>query len=129
MSDSLDLSKRALNTRAEIIVFCGVQLMAKTAAILNPGKIVILPDRNAGCGLADMSKVNQLKKSKKKNPHAIVVSYVNSSAAIKAESDICCTSANAIQVVNSLPDDPILFVPDPNLGSYVAEKTKQNVIP
>lgn len=128
VGDSLDLSKRAVNTRAEIIVFCGVQFMAETAAILNPGKIVLLPDRNAGCGLADMATVNQLKESKKKNPHVVVVSYVNSSAAIKAESDICCTSANAIKVVNSLPDDPILFVPDRNLGSYVAEQTKKDVI-
>ena len=102
--------------------------MGETAAILNPGKIVLIPDRNAGCGLADMATVKQLRELKEKYPDAIVVSYVNSSAAIKAESDICCTSANAINVVKSLPDRPILFVPDRNLGSYVAEKTKKNVI-
>ena len=128
VGDSLDLSKKAVNTKADIIVFCGVQFMAETAAILNPGKVVLLPDKNAGCGLADMARVKQLKRLKKHNPKAIVVSYVNSSAMVKAESDICCTSANAINVVNSLPTEQILFVPDRNLGSYVAEHTNKKVL-
>mgnify|MGYP001033911868 CR=1 FL=1 len=128
IGDSLDLSKKAVDTQADIIVFCGVQFMAETAAILNPNKTVLLPDTNAGCGLADMATVEQLREIKKQHPVSIIVSYVNSSAAIKAESDICCTSANAISVVNSLQDDPILFVPDRNLGSYVAEQTKKDVI-
>ena len=126
--DSLDLSKKAVDTPADIIVFCGVQFMAETAAILNPEKKVLLPDKNAGCGLADMATVEQLKILKKQYPRATVVSYVNSSAAVKAESDICCTSANAINVVNSLPANQILFVPDRNLGSYVAEHTNKDVI-
>jgi len=128
VGDSLDLSKKAVSTKADVIVFCGVQFMAETSAILNPEKKVILPDKNAGCGLADMASVEQLKMLKKQYPRATVVSYVNSSAAVKSESDICCTSANAINVVNSLPANQILFVPDKNLGSYVAEHTDKNVI-
>lgn len=128
VGDSLDLSKEAMNTSAEVIVFCGVLFMAETAAILNPGKMVLLPDQYAGCGLADMATEEQLGIMKKKYPDAITVSYVNSSAAIKAASDICCTSANAINVVNSLGDVPILFVPDKNLGGYVVEQTKKNII-
>jgi quinolinate synthase len=102
--------------------------MAETAYLLNPLKTVLLPDENAGCGLADMATVEQLKSKKKEYPEAAVVSYVNSSAAIKAESDICCTSANAIDVINSLHHDQILFPPDRNLGSYVSECTgKKNI--
>lgn len=128
VGDSLDLSKKAVHTQADFIIFCGVQFMAETAAILNPEKTVLLPDTQAGCGLADMATADELRKWKAKYPKAAVVSYVNSSAAIKAESDICCTSANAIQVVNSLPNDQILFLPDKNLGSYVAEHTEKEVI-
>jgi len=128
VGDSLDLSKKAVSTKADVIVFCGVQFMAETTAILNPEKIVLLPDKNAGCGLADMATVDQLRILKKQYPHAAIVSYVNSSASIKAESDICCTSANAVNVVNSLPHDQILFIPDRNLGSYVAEQSKKNII-
>lgn len=128
VGDSLDLSKKAVSTKADVIVFCGVQFMAETAAILNPEKKVLLPDNNAGCGLADMATVEQLREIKKQHPSSITVSYVNSSAAIKAESDICCTSANAISVVKSLPDKSILFIPDRNLGSYVAEQTKKEII-
>jgi len=128
VGDSLDLSKKAVSTKADVIVFCGVQFMAETAAILNPEKKVLLPDKNAGCGLADMATVEQLREIKKQYPYSITVSYVNSSAAIKAESDICCTSANAISVVKSLPENSILFVPDRNLGSYVAEQTKKDII-
>jgi len=126
--DSLDLSKKAVSTNADVIVFCGVRFMAETASILNPDKKIILPDESAGCGLADMATVEQLKSKKKEYPDAAVVSYVNSSAAIKAESDICCTSANAIDVVNSQPQDQILFLPDRNLGSYVAEHTDKDVV-
>jgi quinolinate synthase len=128
VGDSLDLSKKAVSTKADVIVFCGVQFMAETAAILNPEKKVLLPDKKAGCGLADMATVEQLKILKKQYPRATVVSYVNSSATVKTESDICCTSANAINVVNSLPANQILFVPDRNLGSYVAENTNKDVI-
>jgi len=126
--DSLGLSKKAVSTKAEVIVFCGVKFMAETASILNPDKTVLLPDKNADCGLADMATVERLKAKKKEYPDAAVVSYVNSSAAIKAESDICCTSANAVDVVDSLPQDQILFLPDKNLGSYVAEHTDKDVI-
>jgi len=128
VGDSLDLSKKAVSTKADAIVFCGVQFMAETAAILNPEKIVLLPDKNAGCALADMATVEQLKILKKQYPRAAVVSYVNSSAAIKAESDICCTSANAVNVINSLPHNQVLFIPDRNLGSYVAEQSNKDVI-
>ena len=126
--DSLGLSKKAVSTKAEVIVFCGVKFMAETASILNPDKTVLLPDKNAGCGLADMATAERLKAKRRKYPNAAVVSYVNSSAAIKAESDICCTSANAVDVVESLPHDQILFLPDKNLGSYVAEHTDKDVI-
>jgi len=124
--DSLDLSKKAVGTDAEIIVFCGVKFMAETAAILNPDKTVLLPVKNAGCDLADMATVEELRQKKKEHPKAVVVSYVNSSAAIKAESDICCTSANAVNVVKSLKG-VVLFVPDKNLGSYVAKKTGRKI--
>ena len=126
--DSLALSKKAVNNNADVIVFCGVTFMAETAYILNPKKTVLIPEKTAGCTLADMATVSKLKEMKKKHPHAAVVSYVNSSAEIKAESDICCTSANAVKVVNSLEEDEILFLPDKNLGSYVAEQTDKKII-
>ena len=126
--DSLDLSKKAVSTNADVIVFCGVKFMAETASILNPDKKIILPDESAGCGLADMATVEQLITRKKEYPDAAVVSYVNSSAAIKAESDICCTSANAVDVIDSLHHDQILFPPDRNLGSHVAECTGKEII-
>ena len=126
--DSLDLSRKATSTNADVIVFCGVRFMAESAYLLNPTKTVLLPDGNAGCDLADMATVEQLKSKKKEYPDAAVVSYVNSSAAIKAESDVCCTSANAIDVINSLHHDQILFPPDRNLGSHVAECTGKEII-
>lgn len=126
--DSLGLSRKAADTDVDVIVFCGVQFMAETAHILNPTKTVLLPDKTADCGLADMITVEELITWKKKYPKAAVVSYVNSSAAIKSESDICCTSANAIDVVNSCPQDNILFLPDRNLGSYIAEHTDKNIV-
>ncbi|MBA7621849.1 Quinolinate synthase A [subsurface metagenome] len=127
VGDSLDLSRRAVKTKADVIVFCGVQFMAETAAIINPYKTVLLPDKNAGCGLADMAAGEQIIKFKKQNPYTTVVSYINSSAEVKAVSDICCTSANAVNVVNSLFCVTVLFVPDRNLGSYVAEHSNKNI--
>ncbi len=128
IGDSLELSKKAADTNADIIVLCGVTFMAETAYILNSKKTVLIPEKNAGCNLADMVTLSKLKKMKKKHPHAAIVSYVNSSAQIKAESDICCTSANAVKIVESLNTNQILFLPDKNLGSYVAEQTDKNII-
>ncbi|MCG2675819.1 quinolinate synthase NadA [bacterium] len=128
VGDSLDLSRKAAATDAEVIVFCGVHFMAESAAILSPEKTVLLPVREAGCQLADMITVQELRKKKEENPQAAVVCYVNSSAEVKAESDICCTSANGIGVVNSLKENRILFVPDGHLGRYLASKTKKEFI-
>ena len=127
--DSLGLSIKAAETDAETIVFCGVRFMAETAAILSPGKVVLLPDKFAGCPLADMITAEQLRKLKQQHPGALVVCYVNSSAEVKAESDYCCTSSNAVEVVNSLPEDrPVIFVPDQHLGQFVAEKTGRELV-
>ncbi len=128
VGDSLDLSRRAQATDAEVIVFCGVQFMAESAAILSPEKTVLLPVKEAGCPLADMITIQELRKKKEENPQAAVVCYVNSSAEVKAESDICCTSANGIGVVNSLKKNKILFVPDEHLGRYLESKTKKEFI-
>jgi quinolinate synthase len=127
--DSLGLSIQASKTDADVIVFCGVLFMAETAAILSTEKVVLLPDKFAGCPMADMITASELKKLKQKHPDALVVCYVNSSADVKAESDYCCTSANAVEVVNSLPKDKkIIFVPDKNLGQYTAQKTSRDLI-
>jgi len=127
--DSLALSIKAAATDADVIVFCGVKFMAETAAILSPGKTVLLPDKNAGCPMADMMTGEQLRELKRKNPGALVVCYVNSSAEVKAESDYCCTSANAVEVVESLPkNSKIIFVPDQHLGRFVIEKTGREMI-
>ena len=128
VGDSLDLSRKAAATDAKVIVFCGVYFMAESAAILSPEKTVLLPVKEAGCQLADMITVQELRKKKEENPQAAVVCYVNSSAQVKAESDICCTSANGIGVVNSLKENKILFVPDEHLGRYLASKTKKEFI-
>ena len=129
LGDSLDLSRAAASTEADVIVFCGVQFMAETAAILSPGKTVLLPVTEAGCPLADMATPAQIRQKRQEHPDAAVVSYVNTSAAVKAESDICCTSANAVEIVDSLEKDrPILFVPDRNLGRYAAQQTRREVI-
>jgi quinolinate synthase len=127
--DSLGLSIKASQTNAQVIVFCGVRFMAETAAILCPGETVLLPDKFAGCPLADMITAQQLRRLKQKNPGALVVCYVNSSAEVKAESDYCCTSANAVELVNSLPADrTIIFVPDQHLGRFVAERTGRDMV-
>ncbi|NQT83196.1 quinolinate synthase NadA [bacterium] len=128
MGDSLGLARAAAETDKDVIVFCGVVFMAESASILNPRKTVLLPVKEAGCPLADMATVEELRKIKERFPDAAVVSYVNSSALVKAESDICCTSANAIKVVNSVKEDRIIFVPDRNLGRYVAGHTDKEII-
>ncbi|MCX6013671.1 MAG: quinolinate synthase NadA, partial [Chloroflexi bacterium] len=128
IGDSLELSRKCTQISADIIVFCGVHFMAESAAILNPNRMVLLPELNAGCPMADMITVESLREWKAKDPHAAVVCYINSSAAVKAESDICCTSANALKVVESIPNDTILFIPDQYLGQYVALKTKKKMI-
>jgi len=127
--DSLGLSIKAAETGAETIVFCGVQFMAETAAILSPEKTVLLPDKFAGCPLADMITAEQLRELKQKHPDALVVCYVNSTAEVKAESDYCCTSANAVEVVESLDADrKIIFVPDQHLGRFVGDRTGRDLI-
>lgn len=129
LGDSLALSLEAARTDAEVIVFAGVHFMAESAFIVNPERTVLLPKENAGCALADMITAVELRKFKQDNPDVKVVSYVNSSAAVKALSDICCTSANAAKVVNAVEGDRVLFVPDHNLGLYTAKFTKKEVIP
>lgn len=128
MGDSLGLSVKAAETDADVILFCGVKFMAETAKVLNPKKTVLLPNLDAGCSLADMATIEKLREAKEMHPGAAVVSYVNTSAEIKAMSDICCTSANAIEVVNSLPQKKIIFLPDKNLGKYVQQHTNKEVI-
>jgi len=127
--DSLGLSRQAASTDADVIVFCGVHFMAETAAILSPAKTVLLPDLHAGCPMADMLTAEQLRALKAQHPGAAVVCYVNSTAEVKAESDCCCTSANAVQVVQSFPADrEILFVPDQYLGDHVMQMTGRRLI-
>ncbi len=126
--DSLGLSQEAAKIKADTIVFCGVHFMAETAAILSPEKIVLLPDIKAGCPMAAMITAGELRDWKKKFPGRKVVCYVNTTAEVKAESDVCCTSSNAVRVVNSFPDEEILFVPDKNLAAYVARQTGKKII-
>jgi len=129
VGDSLDLSRRAAATPAEVIVFCGVHFMAETAAILSPDKVVLLPSLKAGCPMADMVDAEGLQGLREKHPQAAVICYVNSSAEVKAQSDICCTSANAAQVVSQIPEDrEIIFVPDQYLGGFISKRIKRQMI-
>jgi len=129
VGDSYGLSKTAAEVEADVIVFCGVLFMAETAAILNPGRKVIMPDRSAGCPMADMITAAELRALKAKHPKAAVVCYVNSTAEVKAESTICCTSSNAVQIVNALADvEEIIFVPDRYLGRFVERQTGRKLI-
>jgi quinolinate synthase len=124
VGDSLALSKHAADTNHKVIVFCGVHFMAESAKILSPDKTVLLPARDAGCPMAEMVTADRLREMKAQYPEAAVVCYVNSSAEVKAEADICCTSSNAVKVVESVKNKQIIFAPDQNLGSYIANKVK-----
>jgi quinolinate synthase len=127
--DSLELSRIAAKTDADVIVFCGVHFMAETASILSPEKKVIVPDINAGCPMANMMNADDLRKLKSQHPKAVTVGYVNTSAEVKAELDYCCTSTNAVTVVNHLKDaEEIIFVPDKYLGDYVSKQTGRKLI-
>ena len=127
--DSLELARRAAETDAEVILFCGVDFMAETAAIICPDKKVLVPDPHAGCPMANMITVRELRQAREMHPDAVVVCYVNSSADLKAESDYCCTSANAVAVLKHIPPDrEILFVPDQSLGDYAAKQSGRKVI-
>ena len=129
VGDSLGLSQQAAKTDAEVIVFCGVHFMAETAKILSPDKTVLMPDLNAGCAMANMITLRQLKEMKKKHPEAVVVSYINTTAEIKAETDYCCTSANAVKVVQAIPKEKeILFIPDKYLGDYTSKQANRKMI-
>jgi len=129
IGDSLELSRAAATLDGSVIIFCGVDFMAETAAILSPQKKVILPAHDAGCPMAEMVTAEEIRSARARFPDAAVVAYVNTTAEVKAESDICCTSANAVKVVNSLPNDQVLFVPDRNLARYVGRFTTKQVIP
>ena len=129
VGDSLGLSQQAAKIDAKVIIFCGVHFMAETAKILSPDKTVLMPDIHAGCPMADMITAAALRQLKQKHPNAIVVSYVNTPADVKAESDYCCTSANAVKVVNDIPKDKeIIFTPDQYLGNYVEKQTGRKLI-
>jgi quinolinate synthase len=124
VGDSLELARTARDFSGDVIAFCGVWFMAETAKILNPERVVVVPDREAGCSLVDSCPVDRLRAWKAMNPGYTIVSYINCSAEVKAESDILCTSRNAVKVVNSIPaGQPVLFLPDINLGNYVREQT------
>ncbi len=129
VGDSLELSQKAAQVESDIIVFCGVHFMAETAAILSPEKTVLLPEKDAGCPMADMITASEMREWKKRYPGRKVVCYVNTTAEVKAECDICCTSSNAVEVVESLDGDEILFAPDKNLAAYVARYTNKKIIP
>lgn len=129
VGDSLGLCQKAAETNADIIIFCGVWFMAESASLLNPDKMVILPEKQAGCPMADMVTFSGLKEQKEKHPLAKVVCYINTNAKVKALSDIACTSSNAEKIIASIPaNNEIIFIPDKYLGGYIADKTKRNMI-
>lgn len=129
IGDSLGLSQKAASTDAELIVFAGVHFMAETAKILNPGKKVLLPDLKAGCSLADSAPAPLFRAFKEKYPDHVVVSYINCTAELKTMTDICCTSTNAVHIIESIPEDqPIIFAPDKNLGAYLQKKTGRDMV-
>jgi quinolinate synthase len=128
VGDSLALSQAAAKTKAEVVIFCGVHFMAESAAILSPEKMIILPDETAGCPMAEMAEATEVMKWRGLYPRAAVVSYVNSTAAVKAVSDYCCTSANAVKLVQNIPESEIIFLPDQNLGHFVASQVPQKVV-
>lgn len=124
IGDSLELARAAQKFEGDVIAFCGVVFMAETAKVLNPSRIVVLPDLDAGCSLVDSCPADQIRAFRKRHPEYVVVSYINTSVEVKAESDILCTSRNAVKIVNSIPaEKPILFLPDINLGNYVKQQT------
>src|SRR5579884_3228848 len=124
IGDSLELARAAQGFDGDVIAFCGVRFMAETAKVLNPKRIVVMPEKNAGCSLVDSCPVEAVRAFKRRNPDHVIVSYINTSVEVKAESDILCTSRNAIKIVNSIPaEKPILFLPDINLGNYVKAQT------
>src|SRR3984885_7073507 len=124
VGDSLELARKAQQFSGDVIAFCGVWFMAETAKVLNPHRVVVLPDRDAGCSLVDSCPVEHIRAFKKAHPEYAIVSYINTSVEVKAESDILCTSRNAVKIVNSIPaEQPVLFLPDINLGNYVREQT------
>src|ERR1043166_972724 len=129
VGDSLELSRKAREFEGAVIAFCGVWFMAETAKVLNPGRIVVVPDRDASCSLVEIWAVEPIREFRRRNPDHVIVSYINTSIEVKAESDILCTSRNAVKIVNSIPADrPILFLPDVNLGNYVKRQTgRQNM--
>jgi quinolinate synthase len=129
VGDSLELSQIAARTPAKVIVFCGVHFMAETAAVLCPEKTVLVPDLSAGCGMSEMISAEEVRRLKARHPGAVVVAYVNTSAAVKAESDICCTSSNAVEIVRSIPEErEVIFIPDQYLGNFVQEQTGRKMI-
>lgn len=128
VGDSLELSQQAARTDAAVIIFCGVHFMAETASILSPDKLVLLPAIEAGCPMANMITAEDLRQMKREHPGAVVVCYVNTSAEVKAESDVCCTSANGVQLVQNLESEEIIFVPDQYLGHYISTETGKKMI-
>src|SRR5271169_3493428 len=124
VGDSLELARKAREFEGDVIAFCGVWFMAETAKVLNPSRTVVVPDRDASCSLVDSCPVEPVRKYRRLHPDHVIVSYINTSVEVKAESDILCTSRNAVRIVNSIPaEQPILFLPDKNLGNYVKQQT------
>src|SRR6266850_7149791 len=124
VGDSLELARKAREFDGDVIAFCGVWFMAETAKVLNPARIVVVPDREASCSLVESCPVEPIREFRRRNPDHVIVSYINTSIEVKAESDILCTSRNAVKIVNSIPaEQPVMFLPDLNLGNYVRQQT------